>query len=498
MFMNHIIAKLRIVLALTLAPLIVVTLGSEAAAQPADPEPPADKPAADEEDKATVEDEKEKATEEEAEKPKPEAPAEKPEAPAEKPKAEAPAEKPKAEAPAEKPKAEVDEATEAAASAEQLDWRDYVRLKLGPIELYPIALVALQASPWVGEDSFYQAGDIAEQGGFRLRRARFGFGGEVAKSARFSLSGQLSSDEDGELKIRDAWAGFTRWEFIQAFAGAHRVPYSRSGITSTGNHALIEAPLAVRAMAPSNQVGMTLGGSIGGGAFGYTVGLFNGFQRQDQFYAGFVENYSPFGNRFDGLAYAARLSTEPLGRLDPFIADERHSDFRFGGGASYFFSDGGARDLHAVSGDVLAHFFGVHILQEVLWTLAEPESVPTQASTQIEQVISFASVSEAGYMILENMLGVAVRFEWIDPITVVEDEGDNWLITGGATFQVIDRLLRLQADYTHREERFGLSLANDSVTLQFQLKLSDLGIPKAAAEEKATDSEAILFQPARF
>ena len=60
-------------------------------------------------------------------------------------------------------------------------------------------------------------------------------------------------------------------------------------------------------MAPQHQVGVALDGSVWDGALGYTAGVYNGFQRSEYFYDGFVENDSPFGNRFDGLAYAARL-----------------------------------------------------------------------------------------------------------------------------------------------------------------------------------------------
>ena len=98
-------------------------------------------------------------------------------------------------------------------------------------------------------------------------------------------------------------------------------------------------------------------------------------------------------------------------------------------------------------------------------------------------------------MILADALGIPARFEWIDPNTNTDDEGDNWLITGGASYQLLERLLRVQAEYTHREEMHGLSLANDSVTLQFQVQLSALagpeypaaGRPPAPAEETEAD-----------
>jgi len=347
-------------------------------------------------------------------------------------------------------------------------------IELGALDLTPYVLVAMQIAPYVGEDSFFQSGDVAEQGGFRLRRARLGFVGDFDHRAAFAVTTQLSSDEDALVKVRDAWLGYTEWPWLRGFAGAINVPYSRSAIASSSTMALIERPLAIRALAPFNQIGVVADGSLWDGKLGYTAGVFNGFQRTNHFYAGYIENYAPFGNRFDGLAYAARLRSEPLGRLDPSIADEEHSELRFGVGASYFYSDGGTRDLHGAGGDALLHVAGFHLLAEGLWMLSQPETEPSQPTTQLEQVSSTAFVGEAGYMILARTLGVAARFEWIDPNANVDNEGDNWLLTAGASYQFVDRLLKVQADYTHREELHGLSLANDSFMLQLQLQLAAL------------------------
>ena len=135
------------------------------------------------------------------------------------------------------------------------------------------------------------------------------------------------------------------------------------------------------------------------------------------------------------------------------------------------FSDGGARNVHLGGGDLHLMWRGLHFIGEAIWMRTVPEQTPTQAGTLPFEVTSYGAASEAGYMILPRMLGVSARFEWIDPNTQSEDESDNWLITGGAQFQFVDQLLKAQAEYTHREERFGLSLKNDSVTLSLQGQL---------------------------
>lgn len=358
----------------------------------------------------------------------------------------------------------------APADATAPGWRKRLHLDVGPVRLVPIVLIDAQATPYAGADSLSQAGDIAEQGGFRLRRARFGFGGDVARKAEFRISAELGSDNGGSVRVHDAWAGYTEKEFLQIYAGAQDVPFSRSALVGSGDTALIERPFAVRAMAPQHQVGAVVASHLADGALNLYFGGFNGLQRSDQFYSGFEGNFAALGNRFDGLCYAPRVTTEPLGALDT-IQDLDHSPFRFGAGLGYFFSDGGARDIHSVGGDFLVHVSGLHVLGEVIWSRSDPESVPTQPTLQVEPVTSIGFVFEAGYMIVKRTFGLSGRFELINPNTASEDQADNWMLTAGASYHLLDDAIKVQAEYTHREEIFESSLKNDSLTLQLQLQL---------------------------
>lgn len=350
-------------------------------------------------------------------------------------------------------------------------WRKRIRVMLGPLELAPLVLLQAQASPYIGEDSLNQAGDIAERPGFRLRRAQLGLRGRLRDQVALAISSDLNGDDDGALRLHDAWAGYTGTPAAQVFAGARAVPFSRSAMTGAADGALIERPLAVRAMAPFTQMGIQVEGHFLNDAFSYHAGAYNGFQRSAQFYAGQSEGYAPLGNRFEGIALSGRLASEPLGPLGPTLQDVDRSPFRIGVGADYFFSNSGARTLQGASGDVLLHAAGLHLLGEVLFAQASPKSVPTQPITQVASISSLAVVFEAGYMVLPRQLGVSGRVEWIDPDTDVDDEGDNAVITAGVSYHAFDGLLKAQLDFTHREELSGLSLANDALTLQLQLSL---------------------------
>jgi hypothetical protein len=379
----------------------------------------------------------------------------------------------------------------AAPESVQGDWRESLRWHLGPIRVSPIFLLQTQVVPWVGDDSFFQAGDIAERGGFRLRRGRFGFDGGFTDQARMRFTAELASSEDARIRVRDAWFGYTPYDQLEIYAGAQKMPFSRFQWISSARGVLIERPLATRSLVPGHQVGVTVQGDIEDRALGWAVGAFNGLERDSLFYRGYQENYSPFGNRFDGLSYVARVTSEPFGPLPDSNADEEKGPFRFGVGGNYFFSDGGTRDVHTAGGDVHLMVRGFHLLVEGLWARTIPEELPTRPSDAIDEITSFGMVVEAGYMILPKSLGLAARFEWIDPNNQAEDELDNWLVGAGAQVHLVDRLLKAQLEFTHREERFGLSLDNDVLALQLQLAVDPARPPgDRAAAERAADDDA--------
>lgn len=360
---------------------------------------------------------------------------------------------------------------EAKAEPGEHPFREQLKLSFGPLLLRPLVQVQVQAVPFAGEDSLIQNGDVADRGGFRLRRARTGFHGDFDNRAEFALSVELSSDAGGTAAMHDAWLGYTEYPFLSAYAGAQTVPVSRSALTSSGQQGLLERPLTVRAMAPLQQVGALVAGSLSDGLVTYAAGIFNGYQRKPRFYEGYEQSFAPLGNQFDGMAYGGRLGLEPVGPLGDHIMDVHHSDFAVGIGGGYQFSDGGARDIHIAGGDALLHVAGLHVLGEVLWSRSEPESRPTTSTPQLEGVTSFGIVAEAGYMILASTLGLTVRFELIDPNTEIEDESDDWLGTVGASYFLVEEIIRLSAEYTHREEMKGVSLDNDSFGLGLQLAL---------------------------
>ncbi|MEZ4296339.1 MAG: porin [Polyangiaceae bacterium] len=344
-------------------------------------------------------------------------------------------------------------------------------LRAGDFSAWPIALVQVQATPYIGANASFLSGDIAERAGFRIRRSRFGLGASYAKLLRAEIQAELLTNAQVTLLLNQAWVGVTPKPWFQAYMGMLDVPFSRSAMTPSADTILIDRSLASRALAPQQQLGAYVHGLVAGGKFQYTLGVYNGFQRFDQFYSGYRQPQAGFGNRFDNLAYAARIATalDTEGEDIPLPGDRKN---RINLGASYFYSDGGARDVHAVEGDVLFQRAGFRGLAEFIYSSTVPESIPSQPTTQTANIDSYAAIVEAGYT-FRKMVGGHVRFELIDPNTAVQDAADNWLLTVGVSFSppVIGKYCRAQLEYTHREELFGAALENDSVTLQTQFML---------------------------
>jgi hypothetical protein len=353
------------------------------------------------------------------------------------------------------------------------DLKKYVRFRAGPVLLMPDVLLQAQAIPYVGSGATLEAGDPADTAGFRMRRARFGFEGRAFQVVPFEINVEFNSDSEFKPSavLHDAWFGYDALRYLQVVAGYHDVPFSRSALTGAGEGALVERPFAVRAMAPFHQLGIHLEGHFFSGGLSYYLGLYNGLQKASYFYQGYIENPSVLGNRLDGLTYVARLASEPLGSIGRTIEDLHHDKLRVAAGAGAFYSDGGTVGVLGTGGDLLLHVRGFHLLGEFLANRSSPKLEPTAPTAPTGVVTSYGAIGEAGYVAIKNMLGVTARFEWVVPNTGVEDQSDDWMLTGGVSYHVLRDLLKAQVDYTHRQAVHGAALHDDSVVIQTQLNL---------------------------
>lgn len=312
-------------------------------------------------------------------------------------------------------------------------------------------------------------GDPAEQTGMRLRRARFGIAGWAYGAIDYSLT--VEGTGDGAAELLDAWIGYRRYPLANIIFGVRKMPFSRYALLSSKRNSLAERPLAVTAMAPFRQVGLSLEGNIAGGLLHYSAGVYNGFERGVGFYEGYEQPKAFDGNRYEQLAYGGRASMQPFGPIGSDLADLSGGGLRLSLGTSTFLLDGSTNTISAWGVDVAMKAHGFHMVAEYLADTAEPAQEPeTHAGVPVE-LNRMCLVGEMGYMILPDQLGFTARGEWIDDNVEIENAGDALVIGGGLQYYWHRQHLKAQLDYTHRMELHGIALQNDTLLFQLQFSL---------------------------
>ncbi len=336
------------------------------------------------------------------------------------------------------------------------------------VTLAPYALLQSQAAIVTGDDNLLENGDPAQREGFRMRRARFGLVGALAPKLSFEVSAETAADD---VQMLDAWIGYRLGTPVGLVLGARKVPFSRFALHSASDGALIDRPLAVQAMAPFRLVGLTLEGTLSHGLLKYALGAYNGPERRANFHEGYANPSGFEGNRFDRLAYVARVDVQPLGDVGPGLPDFERGDFVFGVGGSFFFGDGYSVETTAWEADLVMKARGWHFVAEAIFDSATPSSQPNTPTDLPAGVDRRAFVAETGYLLLGDLLGATVRAELIDDHTGLEDAGDQLVVQGGLQVYLNRHFAKLQLDYIHRSELHGPSLDNDTLLLQLQLGL---------------------------
>ncbi|MGM0577024.1 MAG: porin [Myxococcota bacterium] len=347
------------------------------------------------------------------------------------------------------------------------DEADLVTIDGGAAQVSLYGYLQGQIAPWTGDDTLVEDGDPADRPGFRLRRARFGFTGWAWGMVDFGLTAEMAGES---VELLDAWVGYRRFDVLGVVLGAQKVPFSRFALYSSARQSLSQRPLASNSMAPFRQVGLSVQGEVGG-MLTYAVGVYNGFERQTNFFEGYAEDPAFDGNRFERLAYAARVTIAPLGPLGEDMADLEGGALRVGAGTALYYNDGETTQTTGWEADVHLKAHGFHLAAEYLGDKAEPQEDPTTPSTIPADLDRRAVVGEVGYMVLPAELGVTARGEWIDDDTELDNNGDQVVFTGGLQYYWHRHHLKATLEYMHRTELHGPDRDNDSVLMQLQLAL---------------------------
>jgi hypothetical protein len=332
------------------------------------------------------------------------------------------------------------------------------------------ARMAIHAAMYTGDNTLLTNGDLLEGPGFRLRRTRITLGGQFIEGVRFGVGVELFDQEKSDGPLLEAFVDVTPWAFLGATVGLIKTPFSYSQLQSSGALPHLDRGFVIRALTPDRQLGLVLRSQPWGDRLTIEAGVFNGMQRARFPYQGYEGIGISMGNRFGGASFMGRLEFEPLGDLGRETADVAHSRRpRVGLGGGFLYDTGGSIHTMIWSAYLHAKWMGAHVLAEYVGDQAKPDKEPTTTSRITTTIERMGVTGEVGYMILPELLGLALRVEWLDLNRALEDEHDSLALTATATVYAVRNLLKFQLEYTHRMELHGVKVANDSVLAGLQL-----------------------------
>src|SRR5688572_5056263 len=250
------------------------------------------------------------------------------------------------------------------------------------IELRVGGLVQVHAAALAGEDSLIENGDLADESGFRLRRARLGVSARFGESAGVYLAANLLSSDDDVGSVSDATLSYFFADWLGVSAGLGKLPFSRAALDSSRELLSIERPLSVSRIVPSRRLGITAEGKLFDERFAYLLGIQNATE-------GFA-----FGNRFGGFLYAARLIGSPWGLA---TTDDRDDRFRISVAAAALYEDGPATRTIGFTADLLATWYGASLQFEALCDRRDPEGTPEISPSIADRIDRCGGYAEAGY-----------------------------------------------------------------------------------------------------
>ena len=326
----------------------------------------------------------------------------------------------------------------------------------GPLSVRMGALLQVQGAFYTGNEVARQLGDAVDTEGFRIRRMRLSFGGElvgdfsyyVALDLKDAIGGAAGYGDRGN-ELLDARILWSRCACLGIAAGVDRVPFSAFSLESSSRLSLIERPLSSELLAPDRRVGLTVMGALG--HFNYALGFFNGSEG------------ATTGNQLAGVAVAGRLAFTLFARPLSFVP--RAFEARLGLGMMY--DNQAAVDVLRASASLDLSGYRVRWLSEFLWERTTPDAQPDQPSAS-GAVNRWAAISELSVFVWRELFQLALRYEYINDNEELPTFGRQQVLSGALNIYLHRQNLKLQLGYQRRDELVGAEVANDIGLAQLQ------------------------------
>jgi hypothetical protein len=342
------------------------------------------------------------------------------------------------------------------------------RLEVGVFDLSIHARINAWGG-WVGDDALLDQGDPMQESGFRLRRTRFGVDGHLFKTVSYEVEMDIFDSEKLGGPLYTAWIDWTPSHWFGMTFGLQKYPFVKTEMNSSEGTAHLDRAIGVKAMAPSEMLGLTVHSQLWKDHLTLTLGLFNGIQRKTSFFQGYEGVGVTLGNRFERLAYVGRVDIEPLAPLGFGEPDLDGGPIRLGFGGSGQYANGKTDLIYGASGYLHLKAYGFHLLGEAVWDHAQPQKRPTTTATTPTEVDRVVAQGSIGYVVKALSTGLAVRTEYINDNLDFANEGDQVVVAVTLTHYVFEHFLKATFEYQTRIELHGMKLKNDAAIVGVQL-----------------------------
>ncbi len=335
---------------------------------------------------------------------------------------------------------------------------------LGQEGTYPMIHPTALMQPWItvmDQDLDPQAdlagyGDPEDDPGFKIRRARIGLEGEIARELAFRVVLGAASPYDTwdqsstDIYLVDASMA-QKWKGFVLSLGQQKVPYSREQIISSRDLVFNERAVSTEHMVPGRETGLIFGWS--GRGISMDLGVFNG-------------SGSFLGDDNIGMLVVGRAeySTAPedsystYGNLDKVVLAVA---------ANTYYNDDLSTDTLSFGADLMFRVAGFSLLAEGHSLKIEPTSTDISVPDVLYTTSRIGGMFQVGYCL--GAVEPALRFSVFDDNLDFDDNGDVWESYAGVTLHLVEDMGRIGAGYIHRGELAGSSVANDTIRIWAQV-----------------------------
>lgn len=318
------------------------------------------------------------------------------------------------------------------------------------------ALLQIQGAFFVGEQASQAAEDPADQEGFRVRRARFSFSGDLIKQVTYYLGIDLKDTVvaalggDSGSEILDANIQWNPLDEVRIAVGMDKVAFSLFSLQSSSKLTLIERPIASSLLSPSRRVGISVFGDVWK-RLRYAVGVFNGSDGVTS------------GNKLAGIGTAAFFQYHLFGVSKSFV--EKALKPAIGG--SFAYENRPAVELVKAGGNLDIRYLGARLVGEILFERSIAKHRPS-GDPNAGSLSRWGAIGEVSAFAWAPYVELALRYERFHDNETLSTFGRQQLFTAGGSLYFCQHRLKLQVNYIRRHELLGAGLDNDIGFAQLQ------------------------------